>query len=335
MRLQEALFVLTSALSLFGGGTLLVLCLRLRRTCHGEILVQQLALLGGADVAMAMWTCWLAVAALSGMEKMTWCPAYEWVQHCFMKLSLLFSINLVLGLAIKLRHRTTPTWLWYAPWFSAPMAVLLNWEYVVFRQGTFEDEHFVMLCQIDEDASDWTSFEVIAAFVIIASLHLSIIVRLRSAPSCVVRRSILSASRYIFAFLATYIVTVIYGIFETPTTRKAAGCPLEITRFASSLFVNLNGFFNFLAFRSHACSVGRQQDPRHRLSVGFQAALQETLEIPHGESIRKSIRLPTLLESGVDPEALACAAARRGGEDVATETGGAEDLSCSDGFVDE
>lgn len=273
---------------------LAVCCAWLRRKHSREIFIFLLMHIGLADVLLAVWQTCLHITRIQGLPLLD-CRTFIFVQRSLVMLTTLDALALAVGMVLQLhsRNKHIPRILWVAPWLAVPLSIVMELGYLITEEVT-EDHDFAELCYSNGLGSHLYIFEVSTIFVITVILHVVVIGQAwRTAPRSVARRSVWSASRYVLAFFLTHVLHVGYKIWLWVDEAALGSCSFEVLRVIGNICLNLNGFFNFLAFWIHARRIARSQTATVNGHVNFhtEGSLTETLEIPHGEEARRSHKI--------------------------------------------
>lgn len=272
------------------GFWLAVCCARLRRRHPEEMFIYLLMWIGIADVLLAIWQSFLDVAAMS--EHDLDCNALFFLQRALVMLTTLDALALAVGMVLQLCRGATriPRLLWWAPWLAMPLSVAMSLVYLLV-EDVVQDENFMELCYSNGLGSHVYIVEVSAIFAITVVLHVFVIGQAwQTAPRSVSRRSVANACRYLLALFLTHVLHVFYKIWLWTDRAPFGSCGFEILRVVGNMCLNLNGFFNFLAFWIHARRVARRRNAKVGAHVHFRGdgSLREECQIPYGEEARKS-----------------------------------------------
>lgn len=309
-----AVWLCTSStlMSMCCGLALAICCGWIRRKHPKELFVYLLMQIGVADVLLALWQLGLDIFVLNGGKEID-CTFYMFVQRVLIMLTTLDALALAFGMVMQLNGRRSIPWvLWQSPFIIVPLSVLMELVYLLAPDDVQKDLDFVELCLSNGPASHVYIFEVSSIFLATVVLHIVVIKQAwRTAPRSVTRRSVWSASRYLLAFFATHVLHVGYKIWLWRDPEALGQCGFEITRVVGNMSLNLNGFYNFLAFWIHARRVARAKNAKAEAHVNFRGeqSLAEELEIPHGEEHRRSVAIkrdPTKVKEWLTDELGSC-----------------------------
>lgn len=325
---QAALLISPALLSLVGSAFLAGSCAWLLRRHPDSLLLLQLSRLGLADTGFAVWAICIYVGVFSGVRHFTKCHWYVTMERFLLILSILFSLSFGLGLVFELQRIRTPGVLRKVDYLAPCLAIVLNIVYILdYKSNIHVIEGDAEVCGSTGLASEVYVVEVTTIFVSVSALHGIVLLQAwGSAPRSVARRSARSAARYLLAFFSTHTLYVIKKIWLWYLPDYPATCHWDLFRLTTRFMLNLNGFFNFLAFAGHVWYIhsrsrrtsalaAETSSPGMSMSlrsaslrpkqVNFyaQERLQEMLEVPYEE------RRPAPEEHGEDlPELDTCLA---------------------------
>lgn len=206
-----------------GSGLLLRACLEEdKRSILGR-LVMWMAV---ADLSVNTWTyvpCWIVNRTLFMTPVVPWCWLFAPVQRTLQ----LWSATLPSGVALAvllalLKLPSLVKWMHFVPAASLPAAILLNVG-VYMHSSSFQymaDGEPQAYCSFNYAGDDPPLFviysfgiEVLCIFTVISATHLFGLWKLKkSAPGGVTRRAFNSASRFLLAFVAAWLASVVYAL---------------------------------------------------------------------------------------------------------------------------
>jgi hypothetical protein len=289
---QAPVFVfLTCTLgSVISASVLAIHCLKLWPKHNGQLLLRLLLCIAAADIGLGVGGSLLPIMQLLfRLEHMSdlACAADCFVTKFLLMVSVSGSFALAVTLLLQVKRLPTPRWLRWAPLLALPVSVVLSLPTLIWPANS--GNHFGVLCFMPPEASLASAIEITIIAIAFIVIHVVVLAHgAQSRPHSITRRSVAHASRYLFAFLLTYTLYVVYHmakIFARSLEDLHDSCIFRWLRLVAFALRSMNGVFNLWAFLVHCRRMQMTRCSKQAVSFRGAGSLVEVKEIPRGSCV--------------------------------------------------